>query len=170
MLRQILVFQKSNLIFVKDYAKALGNEELNNVKKIIQKYIDMPIPEKTIINHSSNYQIFHRSSEDLYFVFIADMIDTLQYVESIIMKAIDKSKELFSTPQDIKEASSSKSEFSTFLDQLQKDLHSKIAIIGPVHAGKTTLYDLFKTGEEKLQVDFAKTSSFEIGVPDVSLM
>ena len=37
MLRQIHIFLDSELLFVKNYAKALGNEELKNVKLIIQK-------------------------------------------------------------------------------------------------------------------------------------
>ena len=39
MLRQIHIFLESELIFVKDYATAFGSDELNNVRKIIQKYI-----------------------------------------------------------------------------------------------------------------------------------
>lgn len=162
MLRQIHIFLKSELIFVKDYAMALGNEELNNVKKIIQRFIDMPVAGKTFTNHISKFQIFHRSSGYLYFVLIADLSDSLQYIENIMVPAIEKFNELFPNPKDLKGLSSSKSEFSSFLDKLQKDLHTKIAIIGPSYAGKTTLYNLLKSGEEKIQMDFAKTSSFEI--------
>lgn len=162
MLRQIVIFLKSELIFVKDYAMALGNEELNNVKKIIQKFIDTTLPGKTTINQLSNFQIFHRSSGNLYFVFIADHIDSLQYFESIIIKTIKKFEELFPNPQDIKGVHSSKSDFSNFLDQVQKDLHSKIAIIGPTYAGKTTLFNLLKSEEEKVVMDFARTTTFEI--------
>lgn len=164
MLRQIHIFLKSELLFVKDYAMALGNEELNNVKKMIQRFIDRPVAGKTFTNHTSKFQIFHRSSGYLYFVIVTDLSDSLQYIENIMVKAIEKFNELFPNPKDLKEVSSSESEFSSFLDKLQKDLHTKIAIIGPAYAGKTTLYNLLKSGEEKekIQMEFAKTSNFEI--------
>ncbi len=163
MLRQIILFEKQELVYVKDFALALGSDELDNVKRIIQKYIDLPVPGKTIINHISNYQIFHRSSKSVYYVFVTDICDSLQYVESLILKTIKKLEELFPNPHDIKEPSSNKSEFLKFLVQLQKDLHSKISIIGPTNTGKTTLYNLLKTDNEKLLTDFARISQFKIG-------
>jgi len=154
---------KSELIFVKDYALAFGAVELENFQRVIQKYIDMPVHGKTFTNHVSNFQIFHRSSKDLYFVFVTDILDSLQYIEKLMLKTIKKLEELFPNPHDIKEPSSNKSEFLKFLVQLQKDLHSKISIIGPTNTGKTTLYNMLKTDNEKLLTDFAKISQFEIG-------
>ncbi|UCD02203.1 MAG: hypothetical protein JSV23_04075 [Promethearchaeota archaeon] len=162
MLRQIHIFLESELIFVKDYARALGNEELSNVKKIIKKYINMPMSGKTFQRPISNFQIFHRASGKLYFLFITDLIDTLQYIDEIMINTIEKFTELFPNPQKIRESIQSNIEFNDFLDQLQKDLHSKIAIIGPEYAGKTTLYNMLKSGEEKIIMDFAKTSTLEI--------
>ncbi len=162
MLRQIHIFLESELLFVKDYARALGTEELTNVKKIIQKYIDMPMPGKTFQRAVSNFQIFHRASGNLYFLFITDLVDSLQYIESIIIKIIEKVKELFPNPKDINGSSPANNEFNELLDQIQRELHSKITIIGPVNSGKTTLYKLLKNGEEKTIMDFARTSTFEI--------
>ena len=166
MLRQIHIFIKSELIFVKDYAMALGNEELQRVKQILQKYIEIPVHGKTLTNHISNFQIFHRASNNFYLVFITDISDSLQYIESLMLKAITKFEKLFPNPQDIKEPSSTKSEFIKFLDQLQKELHSKIAIIGPMNSGKSTLYDILKTDNEKVLMDFVKITQFQVN--DVS--
>jgi len=163
MLRQIHIFMKSELLFVQSYAVALGAVELENIQNIIQKYIDMPVHGKTFTNHVSNFQIFHRSSKNVYFVFVTDICDSLQYVESLMLKTIKKLEELFPNPHNIKEPSSNKSEFLKFLVQLQKDLHSKISIIGPMNSGKTTLYNMLKTDDEKLLTDFAKITQFEIG-------
>ena len=102
MLRQIHIFLESELIFVKDFARALGTEELNNVKKIIQKYIDMPMPGKTFQRPISNLQIFHRAYEKLYFLFITDIVDSHQYLDEIMKKIIRKFEELFPNPKDIK--------------------------------------------------------------------
>lgn len=162
MLRQIHIFLESELFFVKDYARALGSEELNNVKKVIQKYIDMPMPGKTFQNNLRSFQIFHRADGNSYFLFITDLVDSLQYMDDIIIKTIEKFIELFPNPQEIKESIPSNVEFNDFLDQIQKDLHSKISIIGPAYAGKTTLYNMLKSGDEKTIMDFAKTSTLEI--------
>jgi len=162
MLRQIHVFLESELIFVKDYATALGSDELNNVKKIIQKYIDMPMPGKTFQRNLTDFQIFHRASDKLLFLFITDLVDSLQYIDDVIIKTIKKFNELFPNPSDVNKLDPATDEFNEFLNQVQKDLHSKIAIIGPTYSGKTTLYNLLRSGEEKIHMDFAKTSTFEI--------
>ncbi|MFX0155224.1 MAG: ADP-ribosylation factor-like protein [Candidatus Hodarchaeota archaeon] len=162
MLRQIHIFFNSDLIFVKDFAMALGSDELNNVKKIIQKYIDMPMPGKTFQRPISNFQIFHRASGNLYFLFITDLIDAIQYIDTILIKTIEKFKELFPNPQVIMEDSLVKDEFNNFLNQIQKDLHSKITLIGPTNSGKTTLFNMLKSGEERTIMEVARVSNFEI--------
>ncbi|NVM34674.1 MAG: hypothetical protein HWN81_03700 [Candidatus Lokiarchaeota archaeon] len=162
MLRQIHIFLQSELVFIKDYATALGSDELNNVKKIIQKYINMPMPGKTFQRNLTDFQIFHRASGNLYFLFITDLVDSLQYINDVILKTIEKFIELFPIPSKANEAGTATEEFNEFLNQVQKDLHSKIVIIGPEYAGKTTLYNILRSGEEKIHMDFAKTSTFEI--------
>ena len=162
MLRQLHIFLKSELLYVKDYAIALGTDELNNVKSIIQKYIDMPMPGKTFQRPVSNFQIFHRASENLYFLFVTDIVDSLQYINMIMIKTIKKFKELFPNPQEINESSPAKNNFNAFLDEIQKELHSKIVLVGPTNAGKTTLYNMLKSAEEKTIMEVAKSSSFEI--------
>ncbi|MFW9828476.1 MAG: ADP-ribosylation factor-like protein [Candidatus Thorarchaeota archaeon] len=166
MLRQLHIFLDSELLFVKNYAMAFGIEELKNVKKIIQKYIDMPMPGKTFQRHVSNFKIYHRAHENLYFLIITDIIDSIQYVDEIMKNLIKKFIELFPNPKDFSEIKPETLEFNKYLDQIQRDIHSKIAIIGPAYAGKTTLYNMLRSGEEKLIMDFAKTSKFEIN--DVS--
>ncbi|GAH72731.1 unnamed protein product, partial [marine sediment metagenome] len=52
--------------------------------------------------------------------------------------------------------------FSSFLGHVQRDLHSKISIIGPTYAGKTTLYNLLKSDEEKIIMDFATSTTIQI--------
>ena len=54
MLRQLHIFNEKEHIFVKDYAIAFGSEELQNVLETINKYMEMPIPGKTI----NRFQIF----------------------------------------------------------------------------------------------------------------
>jgi GTPase SAR1 family protein len=162
MLRQIHIFLESELLFVKNYAKALGNDELKNVKLIIQKYIDMPMPGKTFQRPISTFQIFHRAYENLYFLFITDIVDSLQYIDTVMKTAIEKFTEFFPNPSDVDQTGPALDNFNAYLDNIQKELHSKIAIIGPAYSGKTTLYNMLRSGEEKTHMDFAKTSTLEI--------
>ena len=162
MLRQIHIFYNREHIFVKDYAIAFGNTELRNVQDTIDKYMKMPVPGKIINRKISSYQIFHKGIDELYYLFVTDLIDSLQYIEELMDKTIAKFQELYTNPIKIKEASSENDEFSSFLDQIQRDLHSKISIIGPTYSGKTTLYDLLKSDEEKIIMDFATSTSIQI--------
>ncbi len=162
MLRQIHIFLDSELLFVKDYARALGTEELNNVKKIIKKYINMPMPGKTFQRNIGAFQIFHRAFKNLYFLFITDIVDSLQYIDAIMIKTIEKFTKIFPNPSEVNDPSPANSQFINFLQEIQMELHSKIVIIGPAYSGKTTLFNMLKSGEEKTLMDFAKTSTLEI--------
>ena len=162
MLRQIHIFYNREHIFVKDYAIAFGNTELRNVQDTITKYMKMPLPGKIINRKISSFQIFHKGIDDQYFLFVTDLIDSMQYIEELMNKTIAKFKELFTNPLKIKEASSEKEEFSSFLNQIQRDLRTKISIIGPTYAGKTTLYNLLKSDEEKIIMDFATSTTIQI--------
>ncbi|MFX1321624.1 MAG: Rab family GTPase [Promethearchaeota archaeon] len=162
MLRQIHIFLKAEHLFCKDYAMALSGKELNNVKEIIQEYIDMPLSGKTFSRPVSNFQIFHRGTGELYFLFIADLVDSLDILNDIIKNTMEKFNELFPDPSKIRESSPSKYEFMRFLDLIQKDLHSKISIIGPTGSGKTTLYNMLRSGGERSIMNFAKSSIFEM--------
>jgi GTPase SAR1 family protein len=162
MLRQLHIFNEKEHIFVKDYAIAFGNEELQNVVETINKYMEMPIPGKIINRRISNFQIFHRGIGGLYFLLVTDLIDSLQYIEEVMAEIITKFQDLFPDPIKLKESEDVLDEFMSFLDQVQRNMHSKIAIIGPTNAGKSTLYNLLRNDEEKTMMDFAKTSIIPI--------
>lgn len=162
MLRQIHIFYNKEHVFIRDFAIAFGNTELRNVQDTIDKYMEMPLPGKIISRKISSFQIFHKGIDDQYFLFVTDLIDSLQYIEELMDNTIAKFQELFTDPLKIKEASSKKDEFSSFLDQIQRNLHSKISIIGPSYAGKTTLYNLLKSDKEKIIMDFATSTAIQI--------
>lgn len=162
MLRQVHIFSEKEHIFVKDYAIAFGSEELKNVVETINKYMEMPIPGKIINRKISNFQIFHRGKDGLYFLFVTDLVDSLQYMEEKIVKIMNKFQELFPDTIKFKESTEQLDEFLSFLNQVQRDMHSKISIIGPTNAGKTTLYDLLRNDDEKDIMDFAKSSTLSI--------
>jgi len=162
MLRQIHIYHNGERIYNYSYAKAFGDEELNNVQKTIQSYIDMPIPGKTFQRPASNFQFFHRTIGNSVFLFVTDLVDHIDYIEKIVEKTIEKYDELFPNPEDVKETDLSKGEFTKFLEGIQHELHSKIAIVGPTNSGKTLLYNMLKANEENSIMNFAKSSNYII--------
>lgn len=162
MLRQIHIYYKGERIFNYSYARAFGDEELNNVQKTIQSYIDMPMPGKTHQRPASNYQLFHKTFNNALFLFITDLIDHLDYVEKIVEKTIKKCKELFPDLEKFKESEVRQAEFTRFLKGMQHELHSKIVIVGPTNSGKTLLYNMLREDGEKQIMNFAKSSNYNI--------
>ncbi len=162
MLRQIYIFHNQKLIFSHSLALGIGREELKNVIGLIESYLIMPMPGKTFHRPLSHLQIFHRGLGSIYFLIITDLVDTPDYIDEILKKIINKFKELFPNPVDVKESSPLKSKFLKFLYEIQKNLHSKIAIVGPLNSGKTTLYNILKADEERIIIDFAKSSLIQI--------
>ncbi len=160
MLRQFHIFHKGKPIISHTYALALGPKELKNVIEIIRSYIIMPMPGKTLRRPISNYQIFHRGYGSIYFLLIADLNDPFDRVDEILKKAISKFMDFFPDPDEVDDFLNTG--FLEFLKQIQKDLHSKITIMGPSKSGRTTLYNMLKSGQEKLIQDFAKYSPFVI--------
>jgi len=162
-LRQIHIFYSGKNIYNHTYALALGDEELNNVKKVIQSFIDMPMMGKTFHRPvSENFQIFHKSEKNILFLFITDLVDNLEYMSPILDSTIKKFNELFPTPTDVSNPDDKKREFVDFLREQQHRLHSKITIIGPTNSGKTQLFNLMKSDQVRQIMNFAKTSIFTI--------
>ncbi|MEJ2277250.1 MAG: hypothetical protein P8Y70_05805 [Candidatus Lokiarchaeota archaeon] len=137
--------------------------QLDNVIDVIRSYMDLPMPGKTFQKPLSNYQIFHQGKGDLYFVIIADQIDSLQYIGKIFNDIFKKFEEIYPNPADILKDKAKNALFIEFLNKLQKDFRSKIVLVGPLHSGKTTLYNMLKEdGTERNIMDFAKSSTFII--------
>ena len=163
MLRQIHIFHKNDCIYNHTYALALGDDELNNVIKIIQSYRDMPMIGKTFPKPvSEHFQIFHRSDSDMLFLFITDLVDSIDYVGPTIESTIQKFNELFPAPDNINTSTNLKREFVDFLREQQYELHSKITIVGPHNSGKTMLFNMFKGNGARPIMNFASSSIYSI--------
>ncbi|MFX1277271.1 MAG: GTPase domain-containing protein [Promethearchaeota archaeon] len=160
MLRQFLVFYKGEIIFTHSYAIGLDIDELTKAKETMQT---LAVSGKTINRPILNYQIFHYQKGTVQFSFIADMSDTYNYIDKIMKKTISKFSLFFPDPLEIKESINSKEAFIKFLYEAQHELHTKIALIGPLGAGKTTLYDLIRNDDERSIMNFAKSSTVSIG-------
>ncbi len=162
-LRQIHIFYSGKNIYNHTYALALGDEELKNVRKVIQSFIDMPMTGKTFHRPvSENFQIFHKSEKNVLFLFITDLVDNLEYISPILDNTIKKFNDLFPNPTDVRNPDDKKREFVDFLREQQHQLHSKIAIVGPTNSGKTQLFDMIKSDQVRQIMNFAKASIITI--------
>ncbi|TFF99760.1 MAG: hypothetical protein EU541_04130 [Promethearchaeota archaeon] len=163
MLRQIHILYKNQRIFSHTFALALGTEELNTLLDTLESNVTMSMPGK--INHRpiSENQVFHKGSGDFYFILIVDLIDKIDFVEDILNKIISKFEGLFQDLNTFNESDSLKKEFISYIYELQSELHSKIAIIGPINAGKTILYKMLTNEtKERSIMNFAKSSTLSL--------
>ena len=153
------MFHKGKQIYNYIYAMALGDEELENVKRTIKSYIDIPLPGKTFQKPLGEFQLFHRTLGKALFLMITDLVDNREHVEEILKLISTKFKESF---PDLKKNDLNLKEFEKFLQDMQYELHSKIVVVGPVNSGKTTLFNMLKSNDEKNIMNFAKSSIFQI--------
>lgn len=159
MLRQIHILHNQERIFSHTFALALGTEELTTLIETLESDTAVSMPGK--INHRpiSDNQVFHKGSDDFYFILIADLIDKINYIKEILNKLIEKFKELFPDKDTFNKSESLREDFIDFLYDLQAESHSKISIMGPVNAGKTTLYKMLTSEtKERSIMNFAKSS------------
>ncbi len=160
MLRQFLIFFNGEIIFIHSYAICLSKSELEQAKEIMQK---SQIQNKTISRRILDFMIFHYRTSSMQFSFIADLTDPIDYIDKILKKIVKKFQQLFPDPLKFNINSPSKDSFLKSVLEAQHELHSKISLIGPVGAGKTMLYELIKTEEERKIMNFAKVSTILIG-------
>ena len=107
---------------------------------------------------SENFQIFHKSEKNVLFLFITDLVDSLEYISPILDNTIQKFNELFPHPTDVSNPDDKKREFVDFLREQQHRMHSKIVIIGPTSAGKTHLFNIIKSDQVRQIMNFAQAS------------
>jgi len=163
MLRQTHILYQGERIFTHTFAMALRDEDLENLIQALEPQITMPIPGKILHRPTSEQQVFHSGYGDFYFLMIADMVDSIKYMKEVLDKGIKEFKKLFPNIDTLKTSESKREEFIEFLYELQAELHSKIAIIGPTNSGKTTLYEILTDREnERSIMNFAKSSQLNL--------
>ncbi|MFO7797421.1 MAG: ADP-ribosylation factor-like protein [Promethearchaeati archaeon] len=159
MLRQIHILYRGERFFTHTFAMALREDDLKNVIEALEVQINSPTSGKILNRSFSELQVFHGGYGDIYFLMIADLVDSIKYMEEILEKAIKKFKDLFPSIEELKKSDSKREEYIDYLYSLQTELHSKITLIGPTNAGKTTLYELLTNREKEREImNFAKSS------------
>ena len=144
MFHQLIILHKGRIIFNYTLAKGLRMEEIENVREMLENYIEVPTPGKIFKQPISKNMVYHQGKGSLYFLFVADLVDKLNYFQDIIRETITKFKNTFPIPGTIKEAEQEREKFIDFLFEKQKSLLSKIALIGHMGAGRTTLFNILK--------------------------
>ncbi|MFO8019600.1 MAG: ADP-ribosylation factor-like protein [Promethearchaeia archaeon] len=162
MFRQLIIFHNKEIIFNCTLAKGLGMEKIKEMKNMLQNYLELPTPGKTFKQPISDHMIYHQGKGSLYFVFVADSVDKLNYLQEIITETIKKFKISFPIPETINESQQEREEFIEFLYEKQQSLLSKIAIMGPKDGGRTTLFHLLKSEKQKSIMNFAVKSPITI--------
>ncbi len=163
MLRQIYIYFDNTIIFSYSYALAFNDEQFKKVQDLLVEFIAAPIPDQFFNRPFGNYQLFYITFNDVFYLIIADPVDKKNYINEILNKIIKKFQFLFSDPSNIKKENKKKDIFIQFLREVQYDLHSKVALIGPLGSGKTLLANLIRTKDEpKSFMNFAKSYKIKI--------
>ncbi len=163
MLRQFHIIYNGERVFSHTFALAFENKEIENVANTIISKIEIPSPGKILSRRISEHQIFYKKFQNICFITVTDLIDSIDYIEDILDKAITKFNVIYHNIESLKYSESVKKEFINYLIKLQAELHCKISIIGPTNAGKSTLYTLLtKHNKERNIMNFAKVSILDL--------
>ena len=163
MLRQIYIYFEKNIIFSYSYALAFNDQQFKKVQDLLLEFVAVPIPDQFFHRPFGNYQLSYLTSNHVFYLFIADIVDKKEYINEILNKTIKRFQFLFSNPLNIKKENKEKESFIQFLREVQYNLHSKIALIGPLGSGKTLFTNLIRTKDEpKSFMNFAKSYKIEI--------
>ncbi|MFX1398904.1 MAG: ADP-ribosylation factor-like protein [Promethearchaeota archaeon] len=160
MLRLFLIFYEGEIIFIHSYAMCLSKDDLEKAKDVMQ---NSQVQDKTISRRILDYQIFHYRTGNSQFSLIVDLTDPIDYIKKVMKKVVDKFKSFFPDPKEFTFDSKNKNSFLKIVIEAQHELHSKISLVGPIGAGKTTLYNLLKSDEESKIMNFGKVTTVLIG-------
>jgi len=161
--RQLYLFYDNNTIFSHSYALAFDEQQFKKINEVLREYIEQPVPNQFFHRPYSNFQIFYTHVSGVFYLIIADLVDKREYIEEVLDKIIKKFQELFPSPSEITANTSSRSQFLDFLNEIHYELHPKIAIIGPVGVGKTTIAEILKGPEEARSImNFAQSYKVNI--------
>jgi len=163
LLRQIYIYFEKNIIFSYSYALAFNDQQFKKVQDLLLEFIAIPIPDQAFHRPFGNYQLSYITSNHVFYLFIADIVDKKEYINEILNKTIKRFQFLFSNPLNINKENKEKQSFIQFLREVQYNLHSKIALIGPFGSGKTLFTNLIRIKDEpKSFMNFAKSYKIEI--------
>ena len=165
LLRQLFIFRNSEVLYSYIFGIAYSSEILSQCMRALEDFIKDPV-EGTIFNRPLfNFQVVYTSTQKLFFLFVADLSDRPENVKEIVKPTVAQFLATFpSIPDNLKDMERQNS-FEKYLIEVHKNLHPKIAIVGPRGSGKTTLAQLIHAPGtvERSIMNFGKIYTVQIG-------
>ncbi len=132
---------------------------------MLADFIKDPVEGTIFSRPLFNFQAIYASIQTLFFLFVADQSDRPEYVKEIVKPTAAKFFATFpNIPGSLKDPDK-QGLFEQYLLEVHKNLHPKIALVGPVGTGKTTLAQLIqaKGTTERSIMNFGKIYTVQIG-------
>ncbi|MFX1499125.1 MAG: hypothetical protein ACFFBH_16535, partial [Promethearchaeota archaeon] len=148
MLRQIYIFKEGNILYEKNFGKALTPEKLQDIYHEITKEAFRGMGTDFGSYFFFKYKIVYSSESDskLLFMFIAGVNDSDQQLKSDLKKFQKEFLETFG--ENIENIDFSLLQvLDPVIDSIYRDIKTKISLIGFSGVGKTTITKLIRSEE-----------------------
>jgi len=148
MLRQVYILKKDNIIYQKDFGKALSFENFQSIYQEIEAEVSRGLIDDYGSTHFFKYRIIYTVDIelDLLFIFIIGFNDDIETVKRELKKL--KTEFLVSFGDIIDNLDLSLLElFDPMIESIHKKIRTKISLVGFSGVGKTTITRLISAGE-----------------------
>jgi signal recognition particle receptor subunit beta len=156
MLRKAIIFRvdndKEEQIFEHTFARSFDPEQYATVLARLKGFFLSPLEGKPTNKPFFNYQVHYLCSKSIYFIFITDNSDRPKAIAKELESTARMYHKLFQDPKNPNLNPEKIEEFKQFLQETHTLLHPKIALIGPIGAGKTTICHSFDIEVEPTKI------------------
>jgi len=167
MLRQVYILNKSNIIYKRDFGKALSFESFQSIYQEIATEVSRGLIDDFGSTHFFKYRIIYTVDRklDLLFIFIVGFNDDIDTVKRELKKL--KTEFLVSFGDIIDNLDLSLLElFDPMIESIHKKIRTKISLVGFSGVGKTTITRLISAGlipDTHIPTITGKISTIKIG-------
>lgn len=156
LLRRVLIYRiendKEEQIFDHTFARSFDSEQFSVVLQRMKGLFLGLMEGKPASRPFFTYQIHYMVSKSIYFIFITDNADRPRAIAKELESTVKMYHKLFADPKNPSENKDKIDEFRQFLQETHTLLHPKIALIGPMGAGKTTICNSFDIEVETTKI------------------
>ena len=167
MLRQVYILKKDNIIYQKDFGKALSFENFQSIYQEIEAEVSRGLIDDYGSTHFFKYRIIYTVDIelDLLFIFIIGFNDDIETVKRELKKL--KTEFLVSFGDIIDNLDLTLLElFDPMIESIHKKIRTKISLVGFSGVGKTTITRLISAGlipDTHIPTITGKISTIKIG-------